>query len=333
MFIHTDKTAKQEQTTQPVEKNSRYRSPVKWDGDEQIDRKRSSSPLEICAKRMPPPLEETDERNLTRSRPIEPSLARSIASSSPDRSIGQNDVRDESGNDRDLNVNLTLIPNRERPTSLRSVVNIGEFIRVCNNSWPCTLVLRNFSFPSRMHMCSGQKDVIDRLLPRGELGDSCPVLKIAQRWRLNPQPKLDEVKRRMQSGNLGMFIIRQRFDQSPTVSSPAPKTPQSTSSQNTKPNGDDKTCMEDNIEGTDGSQPRPLKSLISYLDQKDAAGVISLNPSDGENSKLLYAFPPGEFAMNLLKPILPNLVHDMTTRYEFLVGVIVGAPELIKDMK
>lgn len=89
-------------------------------------------------------------------------------------------------------------------------------------------------------------------------------------------------------------------------------------------------------EGSPSAQSRPLKNLISYLEQKDAAGVISLNAIeqqqdnqqivDAKSNKTLYAFPPGEFALNLLKERFPNL--RLEGKEEFLLGVIVsGATE------
>lgn len=80
------------------------------------------------------------------------------------------------------------------------------------------------------------------------------------------------------------------------------------------------------------AQSRPLRNLISYLEQKDAAGVISLvdgvDQASGEtnNTKLLYAFPPGDFALNLIKRKASNLISD-PTKEEFLLGVIVGGNE------
>lgn len=205
-------------------------------------------------------------------------------------------------------------------------------------------------------MCSGQKTTIEKYITKlnGENGDSCPILRITQRWRLHPQPKLEEVKRRMQSGNLGMLIITSRPDQSPALSSPNWKTPQSSNSQQTgtvnndeqksdlnhQQNGnkesemnEEKTTSQTTNESSEGAptQSRPLKNLISYLEQKDAAGVISLTALDSEqqgadSSKLLYTFPPGDFALNLLKRKAPALMPE-STKEEFLLGVIIGSAE------
>lgn len=252
--------------------------------------------------------------------------------------------------------------------------SIREVVDCCSVSWFCQLVLRNFNFPTKMHMCSGRTATIEKYITKLN-GDSCPpILRITQRWRLHPQPKLEEVKRRMQIGNLGMLIITSTPEQSPILSSPICKTPQSSASQTTQAKqnggddltnqttptagstqhstgdaeggsssgGGDKTTQQTES-GSESSttQSRPLKNLISYLEQKDAAGVISLTALDhndkiegggsdsGGSSKLLYAFPPGDFALNLLKQKASNLNPDVT-REEFLLGVIVGGSETNK---
>lgn len=231
--------------------------------------------------------------------------------------------------------------------------NIREIVDCCSVSWFGKLVLRNFTFFSKMLLFRGHKSVIEKYITKlnGENGDQCPVLHITQRWRLHSQPKLEEVKRRMQSANLGMILILPKLDQqSPahSISSPGGfKTPMSTPSNQgpgsastpSKQNGEQDESTSTDMSGNSGSsspsaQSRPLKNLISYLEQKDAAGVIALNAIgqdnqrtlDAKDSKTLYAFPPGEFAFNLLKERAPNLRLD--AKEEFLLGVIVsGANE------
>ena len=44
-------------------------------------------------------------------------------------------------------------------------------------------------------------------------------------------------------------------------------------------------------------QSRPLKNLVSYLKQKDAAGVISLSNKATDQTGVLYAFPPCTFSL------------------------------------
>ena len=43
-------------------------------------------------------------------------------------------------------------------------------------------------------------------------------------------------------------------------------------------------------------QSRPLRNLVSYLKQKEAAGVISI-----AGGRVLYCFPPCQFSSDLLR--------------------------------
>lgn len=230
------------------------------------------------------------------------------------------------------------------PRYLIDAKKIKNIVDCCPINFSGQLVLRNFTFLSKMSMCSGRKATIEKYITKLDDHREPPILRITQRWRLHPQPKLEEVKKRMQTGNLGMFIITSKADlvhdqhQSPSLStsSPACKTPQTPN--NVKPqNGESKDAVDDKVNDTSaeqgnlsGAQSRPLKNLISYLEQKDAAGVVSLNLLDqssaSSNPKLLYTFPPGDFAMNLLRQKAPNLLPE-SDREEFLLGVIVGGAE------
>ncbi len=73
---------------------------------------------------------------------------------------------------------------------------------------------------------------------------------------------------------------------------------------------------------------RPLRNLVSYLKQKEAAGVISMNYRDeeGENQQgVLYCFPPCEFASDLLHRNSCDMIEDGKEDY-LLVVVVCGGP-------
>lgn len=69
-------------------------------------------------------------------------------------------------------------------------------------------------------------------------------------------------------------------------------------------------------------QSRPLKNLVSYLKQKDAAGVISLSNKATEQSGVLYAFPPCNFSLDLLRRVSGDL-SDEGSKDDHLVVVVV----------
>jgi RNA-binding protein 15 len=68
--------------------------------------------------------------------------------------------------------------------------------------------------------------------------------------------------------------------------------------------------------------------LVSYLKQKEAAGVISLaNAKDATVTGVLYAFPPCPFSWDLLKKTSPALLVDNSTesvaKEDHLVIVVI----------
>ncbi|KAJ1524266.1 hypothetical protein ONE63_010780 [Megalurothrips usitatus] len=71
-------------------------------------------------------------------------------------------------------------------------------------------------------------------------------------------------------------------------------------------------------------QTRPLRNLVSYLKQKEAAGVISLLNKDTEATGVLYAFPPCPFSTELLKRTAPNLTEDSLKEDHLVIVVVRG---------
>uniref|UniRef100_A0A8C8RG76 RNA-binding protein 15 n=1 Tax=Pelusios castaneus TaxID=367368 RepID=A0A8C8RG76_9SAUR len=137
-------------------------------------------------------------------------------------------------------------------------------------AWQGMLLLKNSNFPSNMHLLQGDLSVASSLLVEGATGGKVAQLKITQRLRLD-QPKLDEVTRRIKvAGPNGYAILL--------------AVPGTLDNRSSGPN-----------EAATTSTQRPLRNLVSYLKQKQAAGVISLpvgGNKDKENSGVLHAFPP-----------------------------------------
>ncbi|XP_073447739.1 putative RNA-binding protein 15B [Aquarana catesbeiana] len=140
--------------------------------------------------------------------------------------------------------------------------------------WCGHLVLKNSCFPTYIHFLEGDRDVPSALLRDRSVpgGGSLTQLKIAQRLRLD-QPKLEEVTRRVRQGGApGGFAVLVAI-QAPQNEGVLPEEP--------------------------SLQRRLLRNLVSYLKQKQAAGVISL-PVGGSGkgrdpTGMLYAFPPSDF--------------------------------------
>ncbi|GAB1609965.1 RNA-binding protein 15-like [Argonauta hians] len=196
--------------------------------------------------------------------------------------------------DRSLEVNKKARPPTEKELSVAEHVNsLVDLAKCLPVAWNGALILKNSAFLARMHVVSGDVTIVDTLM-RDPSTTETSVLRITQRLRLD-QPKLDEVGRRVSSsGSHGHCIL---------LALPS-----------TLPN-----CEVGQI------QQRPLKNLVSYLKQKEAAGVISLppNPSkDKENVGVLHAFPPCQFGYNFLLGCAPKLPAE-PIKDDYLVVIVV----------
>ena len=172
-------------------------------------------------------------------------------------------------------------------------------------AWRGNLVLKNTGFPARLHLAGGDPSVAEYLL-RGK--DEPNVLRITQRLRLE-QPRLDEVNKRLTiagpSGHCILFALP-----CPTVNHNSPD------------------------ESDSGMQLRPLRSLVSYLKQKEAAGIVALNASDiGDSSDgkdprevigVLHAFPPCEFSQAQLLKVIPSLGFEPSKEDHIVVLLVKG---------
>lgn len=161
------------------------------------------------------------------------------------------------------------------------------------------LLLKNSNFPSNMHLLQGDLGVASSLLVEGATGGKVAQLKITQRLRLD-QPKLDEVNRRIKvAGPNGYAILL------------------------AVPGASDNRSAAGAAEAATTSTQRPLRNLVSYLKQKQAAGVISLpvgGNKDKENSGVLHAFPPCDFSQQFLDSTAKALAKSED---DYLVMIIV----------
>nr|XP_046239747.1 RNA-binding protein 15-like [Scatophagus argus] len=144
-----------------------------------------------------------------------------------------------------------------------------------SQAWQGVLLLKNSSFPTSLHLLEGDMEVATSLLMDGSTGDKVSQLKISQRLRLD-QPKLDEVSRRIKAASSsGCSIL---------LAVP-------------------RKSEDGAVQDANSSTERPLKNLVSYLKQKEAAGIISLpvgGSRDKDHGGVLHAFPPCEFSQQFL---------------------------------
>lgn len=141
--------------------------------------------------------------------------------------------------------------------------------------WQGVLLLKNSSFPTSLHLLDGDMSVATSLLVGGSTQGQESQLKISQRLRLD-QPKLDEVSRRIKAAGPGGYSV--------LLAVPG-------------------KSEDGDAQDVSNSTERPLKNLVSYLKQKESAGIISL-PARGGREKdhggVLHAFPPCDFSQQFL---------------------------------
>lgn len=156
--------------------------------------------------------------------------------------------------------------------------------------WQGALILKNSLFPAKFHLTDGDTEIIDALM-KDE--DGKHMLRITQRLRLD-QPKLDDVSKRIQTSSSHAIFLGLA--------------------------GSSATITNDDA----NVQTRPLRNLVSYLKQKEAAGVISLLNKDTEGTGVLYAFPPCAFSTELLKRTCPSLSEEGLKEDHLVIVVVKG---------
>ena len=126
-----------------------------------------------------------------------------------------------------------------------SAKTIADLTRTAFQTWEGGLILKNSLFPTKLLLIEGASRIADSLKDNEQTS-----LKITQRLRLDPS-KLDDVTRRMTSASShAVFLSVPTTANIPNESSDV--------------------------------QSRPLRNLISYLKQKEAAGVISMTYKEDE---------------------------------------------------
>lgn len=173
---------------------------------------------------------------------------------------------------------------------LSAARTLPEVARKCTTIWNGALVLKSSSFPAKFHLTDGDTDIVDGLM-KDEHGK--PHLRITQRLRLD-QTKLDDVQKRIStSSSHAIFLGLAGSSQTPQPEEA-------------------------------GVQSRQLRNLVSYLKQKEAAGVISLLNKETEATGVLYAFPPCDFSSELLKRTCHNVTEDGLKEDHLVIVVVRG---------
>lgn len=173
---------------------------------------------------------------------------------------------------------------------LSAARTLPEVARKCTTLWTGALILKSSLFPAKFHLTDGDTDIVEGLM-KDE--DGKHYLRITQRLRLD-LPKLEDVQKRISTSSSHAIFLGMSG---------------STSS----------------VQIDDASvQTRPLRNLVSYLKQKEAAGVISLLNKETEATGVLYAFPPCEFSSELLKRTCHNVTEEGLKEDHLVIVVVRG---------
>ncbi|XP_038872498.1 putative RNA-binding protein 15B [Salvelinus namaycush] len=203
--------------------------------------------------------------------------------------------RDRDRNHRnasDNNHTLSDTPNKDPKT----LSTLSEYAATLTKAWHGHFALKNSCFPTNMHLLEGGSGFFHSVMKDHQAKGKLTQLKIAQRLRMD-QTRLDEVTRRIKQGGSEGYAVLLAL-QGPIDREAPPPEP--------------------------GLQIRLLRHLVTYLRNKEAAGVISLpvgGAKEGGKGGMLYAFPPCDFSQQFLQTprrTLENLDE------EHLVVVIVN---------
>jgi len=168
---------------------------------------------------------------------------------------------------------------------------VTDLAKRIDKVWDGGLILKNSLFPTRLLITEGEIEVVEQLM-KDET--ERPVLKITQRLRLD-ESKLEDVSKRIKSSTSHAIFLGLSLS-----SSQAP-----------------------NIDNPD-ILSRPLRNLVSYLKQKEAAGVITLTNPNSSQTGVLYAFPPCQFSLDLLRRVSPNLSDEGSKEDHMVIVVVRG---------
>lgn len=155
---------------------------------------------------------------------------------------------------------------------------LSEFAQASlSKAWHGFFALKNSSFPTDLYMLEGGASFFSTVMKdtlKQQSQNQPSQLKIAQRLRMD-QTRLDEVSRRIKLGRPDSFAILLAIQGAIDRQVPAPEP---------------------------GLQVRLLRHLVTYLRNKEAAGVVSMPAAkEGGPGAMLYAFPPGEFSQQYLQ--------------------------------
>ncbi|GAB6029886.1 hypothetical protein CHUAL_005587 [Chamberlinius hualienensis] len=175
---------------------------------------------------------------------------------------------------------------------LLSATTLTEVTKVLPCTWQGGLILKNSYFPVKLMAFEGDVQLVEAITKNGS-GEN-QVFRITQRLRLD-QPKLDDITKRLAAnGSCILLGMAAAIDEQNQLV----------------------------IEGA-SVQQRTLRHLVSYLKQKEAAGVISLSGVK-EVQGVLYAFPPCRFSHEPIRRLCPAVTEEGLKEDHLVVIAVKG---------
>ena len=171
----------------------------------------------------------------------------------------------------------------ERDSSVSSAIALADVARKSLGSWEGFLYFKKSVLGTKFHVLEGSSDFCD--LCKDKTNQN--LLKIREKMRLDDPHLLDYWKMRRISAPLTASIMLCL----PTISAP-PLT-------------------------------STFRNLITYLEGKESAGVITFSESGiGPSDRMLYVFPPCTFSLDILRRAAPTLTGEMAKDSLYLVILV-----------
>ena len=197
------------------------------------------------------------------------------------------DLSDD-GNKRKSNGSKTS-PKKRASSKGRKIEKIESLSDLCKRypvAWKGSIVLKTNAFSVKLFLVGGDPAVAEKLLVNSSIGST---IRITQRLKLEKQ-KLEQLNEKLVSAGVSGHCI--------LVAMPSNQT----------------TELPEDI------QHRPVKHLLQYFLQKQAAGISTLVTSDSQG--VLHTFPPCDFAQTKLLKAAPTLNPEPSNQ-DYLVMILV----------
>lgn len=193
-------------------------------------------------------------------------------------------------------INVAHINKNILNNNLKSIEQVRNLIE---DTWSGVFTLKKHIFPTKFFLIAGCKEFAKQILPQQDSNKSSSYncLRISQRLRLDDS-KLDELEKKIYEMN----------HQTTTTTTTKLDSTSSFSLLISVPSDQLNEFITENQ-----YHQRSLHNLITYLDQKNAAGVIPL-PDDDKPNSMMHAFTPNCVLSNkLLKQLFPHIKKVINT--------------------